>query len=113
MPRLRDGLYSTNWTAPSLHAAIATRLIVSGMARQCVAEQREEAGARLVMVRPCFGGHAVCEGPSYHAWIELDRSIRAEELCVRLLRAGVMVSPAHHFAVPGSAIPNAIRIGAP
>jgi DNA-binding transcriptional MocR family regulator len=111
MPRLRDALYSTNWTAPSLHAAIASRLIVSGMARQCVAEQRQEAGARMDIVRRCFGDHAVGEGPSYHTWITLDRSIRPEEWCVQLLKAGVMVSPAHHFAVPGSAIPNAIRIG--
>jgi DNA-binding transcriptional MocR family regulator len=111
MPRLRDALYSTNWTAPSLHAEIATRLIVSGGARQCVAEQRREAGARMDIVRRCFGDDAVCAGPSYHAWLTLDRSIRPEELCVQLLKAGVMVSPAHHFAVPGSAIPNAIRIG--
>ena len=111
MTRLRDALYATSWTAPSLHAAIATRLIVSGMARLCVAEQRQEASARIDIVRRCFGVHAVSAGPSYHAWIGLDRSIRPEELCVQLLKAGVMVSPAHHFAVPGSAIPNAIRIG--
>ena len=36
MAGLRDSLYSTNWTAPSLHAAIASRLIVTGMAEQCV-----------------------------------------------------------------------------
>jgi DNA-binding transcriptional MocR family regulator len=111
MPRLRDALYSTNWTAPSLHAEIATRLIGSGMARQCVDQQRQEAAARMDIVRRCFGDHAVCAGPSYHAWLTLDRSIRPEELCVQLLNAGVMVSPAHHFAVPGSAVPNAIRLG--
>lgn len=111
MPRLRDALYSTNWTAPSLHAAIANRLIVTGLAKQCVAKQRQEAGARMDIVRRCFGDHAVGIGPSYHAWIGLDRSIRPEEVCVQLLKAGVMVSPAHHFAVPESAIPNAIRIG--
>ena len=111
MPRLRDALYSTSWTAPSLHAAIATRLIVTGMAQQCVADQRQEAAARVALVRRYFTEHAVGDGPSYHAWVALDRSIRPEELCVQLLKAGIMVSPAHHFAVPGSSIPNAIRIG--
>lgn len=111
MARLRDALYSTNWTAPSLHAAIASRLIVTGMAEQCVADQRQEAATRMTLVRSYFGRHVAGEGPSYHAWIELDRSIRPEELCVQLLKAGIMVSPAHHFAVPGSPVPNAIRIG--
>ncbi|HYI29599.1 MAG TPA: PLP-dependent aminotransferase family protein [Bradyrhizobium sp.] len=111
MAGLRDSLYSTNWTAPSLHAAIASRLIVTGMAEQCVADQRQEAAARMALVHTYLGKHAVSDGPSYHAWIELDRSIRPEELCVQLLKAGIMVSPAHHFAVPGSPVPNAIRIG--
>lgn len=112
LPRLRDALYSTNWTAPSLHAAIASRLIISGNARQCVEDQRTEASARIALARHCLGQHVSADqAAAYHLWITVDRSIRPEALCIDLLKENILVSPAHHFAVPGSPIPNAIRIG--
>ncbi|WP_046866751.1 PLP-dependent aminotransferase family protein [Microvirga massiliensis] len=109
-PRLRDALYATNWTAPSLHAAIAARLITTGAARRCVADQRREASARVGLARRHLGRRVLAEAPAYHVWIPVDRSMRAEELCVDLLKESVIVSPAHHFAVPGGPVPNAIRI---
>lgn len=111
LPRLRDALYSANWTAPSLHAAIATQLIVSGGARQCVDAQRREAAARMAVARKCLGERVPSASAAYHVWITIDRSIRPEALCMELIKENILISPAHHFAVPGCALPNAIRIG--
>src|SRR3546814_460484 len=42
MPRMRDAMLMLAWTEPVLQAAVATRLIVSGRADQCVALHRNE-----------------------------------------------------------------------
>jgi DNA-binding transcriptional MocR family regulator len=108
--RLRDALYSRTWTAPTLHAAVARRLIVTGAARQCVADQRAEAKARMAIARRHLGSRIAADaGPAFHVWVALERAARAVEL--DLLKENILVSPADHFAVPGRRSPNAIRIG--
>lgn len=110
--RVRDALYVTNWTAPSLHAAVAAWLIGSGLARELVAAQRTEALARMALARKILGRTMAHQDdrPSYHAWVAVERDLRVEELAAELQRAGILVSPAHHFAIPGAAVPSAIRL---
>lgn len=110
--QVRDALYTTNWTAPSLHAAIAARLIQSGDARTLVALQRAEAQARMALARRILGDTvAPATAPaSYHIWLPLTPALRADEVAAELQRAGILVSPAHHFAIAGAAVPNAIRL---
>lgn len=115
--KVRDALYTMSWTAPSLHAGIASRLIGSGAARDLVVAQRAEAMARIEMARDILG--EVLDGdalrahearPTYHLWLTLKGSLRAEEASAELQRAGILVSPAHNFVVGGAAVPNAIRL---
>lgn len=110
--RIRDALYMTSWTAPSLHAGIAAELIESEAAGELVAAQRDEALSRMALARKIFGqalaGHGAVA--SYHAWLRLAAPLRAEAICAELLRWGIVVSPASHFAIPGSAPANAMRI---
>ena len=70
------------------------------------------SAAEGALARSCLGGERIsAEAASYHMWITLDRSIRPEALCMDLLKENILVSPAHHFAVPGCPVPNAIRTG--
>src|SRR5690606_9407508 len=78
---------------------------------QCVDAQRREAAARMAVARKYLGERVPSASAAYHVWITIDRSIRPEALCMELIKENILISPAHHFAVPGCALPNAIRIG--
>ncbi|WP_165933839.1 PLP-dependent aminotransferase family protein [Aquabacter spiritensis] len=110
--RVRDALYTTNWTAPSLHAALAARLVAGGAARDLVEAQRAEALVRVARARQIFGPALDLEADraSYHIWLRLPDHLRADEVSAELMRAGILVSPAHHFSIAGTAAPNALRI---
>lgn len=111
--RVRDALYTTSWTAPSLHAEVAARLILSGGARDAVAAHRHEALERVTLAENVLGASAIAPTggrPTYHVWMPLAPPLRAEEVCAELQRADVLVSPARHFTVGDAPAPNAIRI---
>lgn len=111
--RLREALYTTSWTAPALYADLATDLIVSGRADACVAAQRAEAVARIGLARDVLGPlfPRWQNDPTYHIWIAVQDGQRADEQAAELMRRGVVVSPAHHFAMSEGAIPSALRVG--
>lgn len=111
--RLREALYTTSWTAPALYADLATDLILSGRADACVAAQKAEAAARIGLAQDILGpllprwkGDA-----TYHIWVAVENGQRADEQAAELMRRGVLVSPAHHFAMSEGEIPSALRVG--
>ncbi|MBJ3774147.1 aminotransferase-like domain-containing protein [Acuticoccus mangrovi] len=108
---VRDALYGTEWTAPALPAAVAGRLIAAGAHREIIARHREEAEWRRTLALNLFGDLIdPMDSPSYHVWLRLDPTERADAIHTELLREGIAVSPAHHFVIGEAVPPNALRL---
>lgn len=111
MSRLRDALVLLSWTAPSLHAAVATEMINSGLAAGCASRHRDEALKRMALAKRILGQSLVA-GPAatYHAWLRLPRSWLERDATASFQRHGILVSPAEHFVIGSRDAPAAVRI---
>jgi len=109
--RLRDALVLLSWTAPSLHGAVATEMILSGQADACARLHRDEALRRVALARSLLGPGLVA-GPAatYHAWLRLPGTWRERDAIASFQRHGILVSPARHFVVGNGEAPAAVRI---
>jgi len=111
VPRLRDAMLMLAWTEPVLQAAVATRLITSGRADQCVALHRTEAQRRVALAKSILGAamQTPDRTPTYHVWVSTG-DVRPDELAAELYRQGVQVSPASHFCIGEEPVPYAVRL---
>jgi len=111
LSRLRDALVLLSWTAPSFHAAVASEMIGSGLAEACTRSHRQEALRRMALGHELLGRHFVA-GPAatYHGWLRLPPDLQERDATSVFQRRGVLVSPAHHFAVGGYETPAAVRL---
>jgi DNA-binding transcriptional MocR family regulator len=109
--RARDALQLTSWTAPSLHAAIATEMIASGLAQACANAHRAEARHRMALAHSVFRkGFVAGPAATYHGWLRLPKAWQEREATTAFHRHGVQVSPAHHFLLGGDDAPAAVRL---
>lgn len=106
--RIRDAMFMLAWTEPSLQAAIATQLIISGKAEHCLQLHQTEAERRGKIARQLFGSSMsqLQEAPSYHVWVYTG-TIRSDDIAAELSRKGILVSPASHFVVSDQFVPPA------
>lgn len=111
MSRLRDALVLLSWTAPSLHGAVATEMINSGLAQACARLHRDEALRRMALAKGILGKGLVA-GPAatYHAWLPLPSAWLERDAVASFQRHGILVSPAGHFVVGNRNAPAAVRI---
>ncbi len=109
--RIGDALGLLSWTAPSLHAAVATELINSGIAEACARLHHDEARKRMDLAYGILGD-ALVVGPSatYHGWLQLPPAWRDHDAAAVLRQEGILVSPAKHFLVGDMDPPSAVRI---
>ena len=109
--RARDALQLTSWTAPSLHAAIATEMIASGLAQACAHAHRAEALHRMALAHSVLRkGFVAGPAATYHGWLRLPNAWQEREATTAFHRHGVQVSPAHHFLLGGGDGPAAVRL---
>jgi DNA-binding transcriptional MocR family regulator len=107
---MSDALVAAQWTAPSLYGELAALMIESGAANDCVSAQQAEARRRLGIAHEHLGDSFREEHLTFHLWIDVPSERRPDDLVNELFQRGVRVSPASHFAIDDSALPNAIRV---
>lgn len=109
--RLRSALQLLSWTAPSMHAAVASELIASGNARACAQAHADEARWRTALAHATIrSGWVSVPQAAYHGWLHLPEDWRVRDAAAVFHRHGVLVSPSHHFALEQSAEPGAVRV---
>lgn len=109
--RLAELVWATTWVASPIGAELAAGWIEDGTADRLVAARHEEMCVRERLARQVLAGLRMRTQPgAYHVWLELPPSLDAGVVAARLLRSGVVVTPADRFlAAPGPA-PAALRI---
>ncbi|MCA9672123.1 MAG: PLP-dependent aminotransferase family protein [Myxococcales bacterium] len=106
---VRDALWATVITAPSISAVLASRLVESGDAFEIAAATRRALVARARRVRPTVEqlGATVVDGSPY-VWLPLGER-DADAVAAEALRRGVSVLTARPFAVSPPE-PQALRL---
>ena len=108
---LESVIAATTYMAPALLAEVTADWILDGTAERLMEWKREEASARQAMARSILGSHGYgAHRSSQHGWLRLREPWSAERFVRRAERAGVLVSAASEFAVPGVHPPEAVRI---
>lgn len=99
------------WTTTSLSFELCQRLIASGAIGRISVLRRLDAKKRQSIAKKALKDFSVHSDPrSYHLWLELPKTWRAEEFAAHAADKGVSITPANLCAVePGNA-PNAVRL---
>lgn len=108
---LRSALRATMWMASPLLAEIATGWIENGTADRLLEGKRAEARARMERARQALDGFDTTAGvSSYHLWLELPGSWRAENFSRAARRRSVAVAPPRGFVAGQVTAPRAVRL---
>ena len=109
--RVQDAMFMLGWTEPSMQAAIASQLILSGDAFQSTLLHRKEARRRVELASKILGKFMITplDAVTYHIWVQTGH-LRPSEVTAELYRLGVLVSPSSHFVVDESSEDAAVRI---
>lgn len=113
VPRLAASQRALSWMASPVTAAIVCRWIEDGTAAMLAERQREEATARVALVRERLGEHVAGFRPeaAMHIWLKLPSPWRAGELVEEALARRVALTAADSFAVGRARAPHAVRFG--
>lgn len=113
VPRLAASQRALSWMASPLTAEIVARWIEDGTAAVLAEHQREEARARVTLVRERLGAHLAGFGPeaAMHVWLPLPAPWRAGDLVEEALARRVALTAAGAFAVGRAGAPHAVRFG--
>jgi len=88
-----------------------TRWMADGTAAAVGAAKRRDASNRQRILRKAFAGLMLSSDPrSYHAWLTLPATWRADTFVAAAAREGIAVVPGAAFAVSHGHSPNAIRL---
>jgi DNA-binding transcriptional MocR family regulator len=109
--RIAAGVRVTTWMAPPLMAHIASDWVRSGVAREVLTANRNEAARRQALASRHLGawdwrGHRF----AYHGWLELPDGWTSGDFVEQARRRGVAVTPADAFAVDASVARPAVRL---
>jgi len=116
VPRdLRDGiersLHTGAWVASSLAQTACARVMADGTAAKIVDAKRLDAAARQEVARRWLGRFGLIGNrKSYHCWLPLPHSWRADAFVAAAARRNIAVTPASAFAVAPGHVPNAVRL---
>jgi len=116
VPRdLRDGiersLHTGAWVASSLAQTACARVMADGTAAKIVDAKRLDAAARQEVARRWLGRFGLIGNrKSYHCWLPLPHSWRADAFVAAAARRNIAVTPASAFAVAPGHVPNAVRV---
>jgi len=90
---------------------LGIRWIADGTVGRLVKDKRRDAVARQRLLRKTCPALTIRADPrSYHAWVELPGSWRAESFTAAAAARGIAVAPAAAFAVGPGHAPNAVRL---
>jgi DNA-binding transcriptional MocR family regulator len=111
LEKLAAAMRATTHMATPLMAEIVSRWVRDGTADRLVAAKRDAAVRRQAMVRRLFAGAALRTHPfSFHVWLTLPETWRAEDFVAAARRRHVGLTPAVAFAVGRTPPPNAVRL---
>lgn len=108
--RLTGAIRATTSMASPLGAAIATRWIDTGLAKEAVAAIRAETEGRRAVAIELLGEHGLVTAENaFHTWLPLANDWTRGDFAARLRSSGVGVVPSDAFA-PNQP-PEAVRLG--
>jgi len=110
VPALERAIRATTWNTPGVMTAMVCGWIEDGTVARLEEQKRDDARTRQSMARAVLGGLSLIgHETSYFLWVKLPEEVRADQIAVALLRAGVAVSTAEPFAA-ADVVPHAIRL---
>jgi DNA-binding transcriptional MocR family regulator len=109
--RLGELLRITMQTAAPLEAALATRLIETGLLQTLIGQIGDEARLRQTLARRLLSGYAITAPDSgLFVWLTLPAQWINAGFTGRLRHEGVWVADSSSFVVEGAEAPAAVRI---
>ncbi|WP_426441051.1 PLP-dependent aminotransferase family protein [Bradyrhizobium genosp. P] len=106
------GVRATFWMAAPISAAVITRMIENGAVLRMVDAVRSEMQARHRLLKPLLSDvDVVTADGALHLWIRLPDGMSAQSLANSISRCRVNVGTGQPYAIPGTAAPQAIRVG--
>ncbi|MFG1461673.1 PLP-dependent aminotransferase family protein [Xanthobacter sp. DSM 24535] len=109
--RLVAAVRSGAWAVMGLPLAMGLHIMGEGIVTRLVKAKRADAQVRQAIARSVFDGAMLKADPrSYHAWLELPESWRAEAFTGAAARQGIAITPSSAFAVTPGHAPNAVRL---
>lgn len=108
---IQQAIRSTLWNTPAIMTAIVGALLEQGVIQKLELLKRKDAQHRQRIAMQIFQDFNIQAHPnSYFIWIQLNPSIRVEQVLQMLLeQQHILVSSAEAYAV-GKYIPHAIRV---
>ena len=106
---MTEKLRASNFFPAPLLCEVVTNWIADDTADLLLQEQRDVGGRRRKIAKDVFGKQAI-KTSGNHLWMDLPDAWPAETLQRAAKENGVNVFTAASFAVPGSKVPNSIRI---
>jgi DNA-binding transcriptional MocR family regulator len=108
---IASALRSGAWGASGLGLAIGLHFMRDDTVARISKARRRDAAKRQALAREVLDGMSVRGDPrSYHLWLELPDSWRADAFVASAVRARIAITAASAFAVGGGHAPNAVRI---
>ncbi len=109
--RVAASLRQGGWSATGLPLAAGLHWMRSGAADRLARAKRADAAERQRLAREALAGLDIVGDPaSYHLWLELPETWRADAFAAAALRRGIALIPAASFAVSPGYAPNAVRL---
>lgn len=100
----------TTWNTPTLLTAITCGWLENGIVAKLEHEKRQDAALRQKLAQQVLAPLGYFSHPnSYFLWLPLPEEVRTETLVMDLMRKGISVASAEHYACT-SHTPRAIRI---
>ena len=112
---ITSSVMATIWMVSPITAEIASNWIETGSADATMQWRRREAKARAAIARRILGKRALPERDTYHFWMLLPETWRADELIAQARTRGLILAPPEMFTVGKRTASSALRIclGAP
>lgn len=111
LEKLHQTQAALTWMTPTLTAALASQVILSGELARVADKKRAEVRRRRALFQHVLGPLATPSHPdSPCLWVTLPEPWRSEEFAAAAERAGVLVSAAEVFVVSRAHTPHAVRL---
>ncbi len=108
--KLRNGLRSSTFGAPSIVTALGAGWLADGSVERAEVQRREDAARRQQLVRRFLAGYEYVTHPaSLIVWLELGADRRRDLVASALAGRGILVATADRYATNGNP-PHALRI---
>ena len=106
-----ESIRITGSGAAALFASLACEIAGDGTLQHWIEEKRQEGARRQMLARQILGGITSCSHPnSWHVWIPLPHSQRANTVQAELEAKEVQIVTASNFTPADRCAPEAIRI---